>query len=573
MTLAITKNALIALLQDKENKVIALSGKWGTGKSHLWEREIQKESGDEAIKKAQYVSLFGLRDITEVKLKLITPEALQSKGNFIKKAGDLAASVADQVSVFADIFGKALGVLSETVLLATPRLLKGKIIVIDDIERKHQTLEIDELFGFIDEFTRQHEVRFMLILNDDKLKDKTVWREFHEKIVDHEIRLNTSPSEAFSIANKLLPSKYPTHVLRAVERCGITNIRVIKKIIKVVNELLGNSPNYDDYLLNRAIPSAVLLSAIHFNGIDDGPSIEFVLRYNDFANAVSRVSGKKTDESQDDKEKNRKEASWGRLLSDLGIHSCDDYELQVVNFLKSGSVDTNSIKEIINRYMLESHSNQSSEQLSDLYLDWRWNHALTDQQLLDKAEKLLPGIHFFDAYNLTIFLETVEGLPGGHALAQSMLERWIAHFKSNYVDSGRDRNPFRNKLHPAIQAAFDEIDAKVTSKISVLDVSKLLYEERSWGPREQEVMRAATVTDFEDAIKSALPSDRRILMIKMLELTKDSASYKESFGTATEHFTQACKRIILEQAPNRLGQIIKIEFGKAGLARLLGPPD
>lgn len=38
MTLASTKTTLQKLLADTENKVVALSGLWGTGKSHLCSR-------------------------------------------------------------------------------------------------------------------------------------------------------------------------------------------------------------------------------------------------------------------------------------------------------------------------------------------------------------------------------------------------------------------------------------------------------------------------------------------------------------------------------------------------------
>ncbi len=31
------KDSLVALLQDQDNKVIALTGKWGTGKTYLWQ--------------------------------------------------------------------------------------------------------------------------------------------------------------------------------------------------------------------------------------------------------------------------------------------------------------------------------------------------------------------------------------------------------------------------------------------------------------------------------------------------------------------------------------------------------
>ena len=70
MALKETKDHLLALLGDTENKVIALSGKWGTGKTHLWD-EVMKESKDETVNGALYVSLFGLSGIDQVKRKLI----------------------------------------------------------------------------------------------------------------------------------------------------------------------------------------------------------------------------------------------------------------------------------------------------------------------------------------------------------------------------------------------------------------------------------------------------------------------------------------------------------------------
>jgi chromosomal replication initiation ATPase DnaA len=52
-----TKDQLVKLLGQADNNVIALSGKWGTGKTHLW-NEVKEESRDEKVKKALYVSLF-----------------------------------------------------------------------------------------------------------------------------------------------------------------------------------------------------------------------------------------------------------------------------------------------------------------------------------------------------------------------------------------------------------------------------------------------------------------------------------------------------------------------------------
>ena len=70
MSLSRTKERLVRLLGQGDNSVIALSGKWGTGKTHLW-NEVKDSSEDQKVKDALYVSLFGLSSVDQVKRKLI----------------------------------------------------------------------------------------------------------------------------------------------------------------------------------------------------------------------------------------------------------------------------------------------------------------------------------------------------------------------------------------------------------------------------------------------------------------------------------------------------------------------
>ena len=70
MSLKKTKERLILLLTEADNNVIAISGKWGTGKTHLW-NEIKDSSKDAKVNNALYVSLFGLSNIDQIKRKLI----------------------------------------------------------------------------------------------------------------------------------------------------------------------------------------------------------------------------------------------------------------------------------------------------------------------------------------------------------------------------------------------------------------------------------------------------------------------------------------------------------------------
>jgi tRNA A37 threonylcarbamoyladenosine biosynthesis protein TsaE len=70
MTIAHCKEALSKLLQDKSLRVIALSGEWGTGKTHLW-NDMRKGSTDGLIQQAIKVSLFGVRSIADLKMRFI----------------------------------------------------------------------------------------------------------------------------------------------------------------------------------------------------------------------------------------------------------------------------------------------------------------------------------------------------------------------------------------------------------------------------------------------------------------------------------------------------------------------
>nr|WP_249309165.1 P-loop NTPase fold protein [Ralstonia insidiosa] len=147
-----TKEHLVRLLGEADNRVIALSGKWGTGKTHLW-NEVKDESGDEKVKKALYVSLFGQSSIDQVKSKLIEsaiPAVASHGGAFdsLKQIFRVGVKAASE-------HYKALAALNDlNLLFMAPAVLRNSVIVLDDIERKHDKhdkLGIDEVLGFIDE--------------------------------------------------------------------------------------------------------------------------------------------------------------------------------------------------------------------------------------------------------------------------------------------------------------------------------------------------------------------------------------------------------------------------------------
>lgn len=564
MSLSTTKAHLIQILSDPDNKVVALSGKWGTGKSHLW-REVKADSNDDKVKAALYVSLFGLASMDQVKLKIVQ-SAIPSADEH-PSWWDNAKKGWGAASKLLESFHKGFSALNEIALLAVPSILKDRVIVLDDIERKHDKLSVDEVMGFIDEFTQQHGARIILILNSDQLADRKLWDTLREKVIDQEVRLDTSPAEAFEIALGLVSSPYADRVKKTVETCGITNIRIITKVIRAMNRILGKREDLSDDVLTRVIPSTVLLAAIHYKGIEDGPDFDFVLKvgspdgWGDW--------GKKAEELD---EAGKRRAKWRLQLQELGIIGCDEYEQLVVDFLKSGLFDVAEVAKIIERYASEAEAMRTLNLAQQLHDHVIWHHRMTEPELVAEAQALAEKAHLLDAYNVTSLHNLISGLSGGAPIADAMVDNWIAAFRTRQVEAFDFDNFFQRSIHPRIKAEFDAAKAAVHAKTTVFEACEWVARNSGWGHKQETVMKSTTIQDFEATIKSLNTENLRLFMCRFLDMCVHRANYRQHFGKATDHFIEACRNIHADPNSGRLGGLIKLLFKDAKLEAELNAP-
>lgn len=570
MSLKKTKEQLIQLLGQADNCVIALSGKWGTGKTYLW-NEIKAESRDDKVKNALYVSLFGLSSIDQVKRKLIEaaiPGAESHGGLFdglksLFKAGVKAASE----------HYKALAALNDlNMLLMAPVVLRNKLIVIDDIERKHEDLGIDEVLGFIDEYSRQHVSRFLLVLNDDQLSNKDdqkhLWATFREKVIDQEIKLSTSADEAFSIAIGLRSSKYAEAIKKASIICSLTNIRVVVKVIKVANQILADR-DVEEAIQARVVPSIVLFSAIHYRGIDDGPDFTFALNVGN-----PNRGGMTQDENEEPTPEEKREDGWRMLMQELGIHGCDEFEKQLVEFLESGLFEAARIEAVIDRYVAESEAMKAREAARNFLKREYWDHRVDEAQLVAEAAALPASARLLDPFVATELQSVLAKLPGGAAIGDAIINGWIVGYRESNPSAVNDENPFNNPLHPKIQAEFAAIRATAQANATVVDACMSVVENSGWGTLEEVAMRQATAADFEAAIREMDDLDKlRRFMRQMIKMRIQRATYDAHFGTATERFMEACRAIANDAASPRLASLVQRLFGGTPLASELARND
>lgn len=564
MSLARTKEQFVKILSDNENKVIALSGKWGTGKSHLW-REVKAQSEDEKIRTSLYISLFGLSSMDQVKLRIVQSAIPNTEDNpalwdSLKKTWSAASKILEAIH-------KGFSALNEIALLAVPKILKDRVIVLDDIERKHSKLDVDEILGFVDEFTQQHGARIILILNSDELSDPLLWNLFREKVIDQEIRLITTPLEAFDIASRIVSSPYSQRLADTIEACGITNIRIICKILRAVNIILNRRTDLPDSILTRVIPSTALLAAIHYKGIENGPDFDFVLRIGD---SDWRDWGK-TSEELDEEGKWR--ADWRLKIRALGIQSCDEYEQIVVDFLKSGLFDATEVEAIINRYASEEELIRTQRMIHEFREHLIWHHKISEPELVEEARALIPIIGMVDLYNISGLYRDICELSNGKSVAEELLDRWIEEFRKKKHGEIAEIDSFLgHRLLPRVRAEIDTLRAAATAKFTIYDACWNIAKNSGWGHKEESVLGNATATDFENIIESLEVDELKFFLCKCIDLCVHRSAYETSFGSAIKEFIQACRKICADPERARLAYLIKLLFEDAKLGAELNPP-
>ncbi|ROT01830.1 hypothetical protein ED388_14360 [Muribaculaceae bacterium Isolate-007 (NCI)] len=196
---------------------LQLNGPWGCGKTFFIKNillpeinKLEKERSDTEKKCVLMASLFGITKTEEITQRLwfslIESKHYMPKNrlNSIKKIGSNVAKFIPGVNnvdldsiitVSAELKLKALG--------------KNTIVILDDLERISESIEIENVLGYINDLIENYGFKLILISNQKEL-EKTNLLKYKEKVIDRtiffdidKIDIILSMSERF---NKLLPS-------------------------------------------------------------------------------------------------------------------------------------------------------------------------------------------------------------------------------------------------------------------------------------------------------------------------------------------------------------------------------
>jgi len=570
MTLDATKVALEAAIADSQNRTIAMSGPWGTGKSFLWQR-VREKSRDPQVGKAVYVSLFGVSDMATLKLKLLQ-SALPVGGENAALTNAVKGIISGGRKLLTS-FSSKFGALDELAVLVVPGLLRDRFIVIDDIERKHEKFSVDEVLGFIDEYTQAPlNCRFLLILNTDQLKDVATFTTLREKVIDAEVKLGISSDEAFDIALKLTPSPFAVHIRPAASACRITNIRIMRRVIRAVNAVLGGLKANSDDIARRVVPSTVLLAAMHYKGIKDPPTTEFVARFNSLSEHLQRQNTKGAVPTPEDKVEAANRARWKLLMDALGIAISDEVEGMLIGYFANGVLDHQKLAEPLERYASHARATEARNAVWAYMERARFTPQLTDAELLLDAQKLEPHVPALDGPTVSSLHDLIAKMRGGGVLAENFIDTWVADFEKRTagVQFVPADSPFAPPpMHAKIVGALKAAEARSSKTPSLQEVCAKVTIERGWGNTEERVMRASSPEAYEAEIRALAGHDLKVFLLGNVDLYVHRATYEKHFGDAMQNFVAACRSIHKCSDSPRLAEVIEMIFRESSIAAVL----
>lgn len=428
-------SALVDFVKGEKDRAIVLKGDWGTGKTHLW-KQVVLESRDSFHKRNySYVSLFGLNSLKDLKKSIYENKVYRERAHIASDESSFEENLKDISGRFAGWMRKgsslfndvsAMGVKGIGPIVESLQFLRvtDTLVCLDDFERKGSGLHDREVLGLISLLIESKNCRVVMLLNDGTLKSGDDFFSYHEKVFDYEVTFNPSVEESVKLVFST-DSKIHKILIKNVERLDINNIRLLKKIDYFAGLLEKTLKDATDHIVEQALHVLPLAILSKYGGDAAKVDVDFILNYNG-GYVETDLPGDEVDEAEAKLKKSIEEKS--QYLEDYGFTHCNEFDVAIIDLVKKGYVDEDSLKDVINA--LEAKIKHDSE-IALLQDAWSLYHA----SFLNNDDKV------FEAFDL--------------AIEKSLVNFEISDVDSVafvYTESGR-----AEKVKPVIDKYFDSV--------------------------------------------------------------------------------------------------------------------
>jgi hypothetical protein len=572
------RNTLDSFFSEKDLTVLVIRGAWGIGKTYFWDNYIQGRIDSKQLQQTaySYVSLFGLRDVSELKQRIFrTGKLLKSKEKFREEVESSSQNENQMLEILFSMrsgggnFLRALAPayqiakfmpqvksFSPIVDLVEYGLISNYLICIDDIERKEESLKIRQIMGLVDELSKKKECKIILILNEKTLneQDLSELNRYREKVVDLEIEYSPTVEEnALKVFGE--KDKYFNGLLNVLQILDVSNIRIFKKIRWGVNKVLRFIDQCETSLQEEIVTHLAVFCWSFFNS-ENNISLSFVINSIKEATWLSALS--KGEKAQDQTEEDK---AWIQVASCLELFplECDDC---LVSLLTDGYLDEKEFKEKIDQANQRRRAAITHQKLRDA-----WN-IYTDSfdDNIEQLKSTIRDILEADLGKVTLW---------DFSLSIDLLEEYgddISTYIDKYVSFHSDQLA---NIDPDDFLAFGKIkNTLLNSKIQelrddrgIFDINSVLdsiVKNQGWSQEDVKFLSSLTVDSIYEWMMSKpdrITSKIKRGLLKFKSLNSNDEKESQNYKTIADRATVALIRIakLNQLNKNRVKSIYGIE--------------
>lgn len=502
------RDALNGFLDSRLPTVMVLTGRWGRGKTFLWQQLLRSRAESKALPDFtySYVSLFGVETLAELRNAILASgvdatadaadqareakrPALKQLGAKLKrtKAGRLLSQRLNWKQDVPELLEKVdLGGLMRAILL---RGVQGYLVCIDDIERRGEGLRMRDVLGYIATLRDERQCSVILILNDDELtaEDKTQFALLREKVFDNEVRYEPTPEDCVEL---VFPASDPTWAtVRAnCVRLGIENIRILQRVRQTYGRLekeLGDDAELVRDWLEHSVPVLVLA---HYSKEDRHPSVEYVLG-SGLGRLVRRATGEQKAEDRED---------WQQFLSEYGFRPVEVMDNLAVGYLRTGIIRApqlvaalEEMRASVQRWQAEREFEEAWEMYSDSF-----EH--NDDALLGVLARALRRNLLWTSPGNVSGTTTLFRELGRHAEADALVSAYVEALQREAPQILDLREyPFADRIGDAkLKEAMTTAYLASVEPVPLREAVGRLNDGVRWTARETEALERATVDEI-----------------------------------------------------------------------------
>lgn len=253
---------------EKTNYAILINGEWGTGKTYFWSNflvpKIKKEICDQGEKKVIYISLNGIEQINEIKEKIFVENMFEKskfsknlqENKLIKKSVDVLKF---GIGIAKDLTPYLKDIKGANINLDNWIDEKNLIICFDDLERCK--LDVDVIFGFINDFVEHKGSKVIIIANEEKLNTNEKYGDIKEKLVGQTYSYRPKTEETLksiieSKKNTLFKKFLLEHLnflIKIYSKSEVKSLRIFNQSLDKLESLFNNlnvNENINDFTKN-----------------------------------------------------------------------------------------------------------------------------------------------------------------------------------------------------------------------------------------------------------------------------------------------------------------------------------